>query len=290
MKILNWLMTGRSRNPFLLGINERNRQLVYRHNERMYYQLADDKILTKSILEPEGIPCAKTYAIVDKIGDIEKCWNRLQNFDALAIKPSKGSGGGGIMILKKKSDKWYKNGEAISTSEILLHMAKIIMGQFSLNANDRVLIEECIESHDFFKKIYSDGVPDLRVILLNEKILMGMLRLPTAKSEGKANLHQGGLGIGIDLQKGTLLKAYDGESYHTSHPDSGGSILGVQLPFWKEILNLSIKTAEQFPLKYIGVDIVIDQNIGPMIMEINVRPGLGIQMANECGLKKSIFA
>ena len=57
-------------------------------------------------------------------------------------------------------------------------------------------------------------------------------------------------------------------------------------PYWNKILEISIQTAKYFPLNYLGVDIVIDQKLGPLIMEVNVRPGLGIQLANQMGMKK----
>lgn len=37
-------------------------------------------------------------------------------------------------------------------------------------------------------------------------------------------------------------------------------------------------------LGYIGVDMVLDEEKGPLILELNARPGLNIQIANDCGL------
>ena len=39
-----------------------------------------------------------------------------------------------------------------------------------------------------------------------------------------------------------------------------------------------------------GVDIVLDPKRGPMVLELNVRPGLMIQMANRMGLKPVLMA
>ncbi|MEM1002758.1 MAG: sugar-transfer associated ATP-grasp domain-containing protein [Bacteroidota bacterium] len=271
----------------VLGINERNRSYIYPNNPKQYYQLADDKIKSKSILHENNIPCAETYAEIAKIGDIPRIWQNVTTKTSLAIKPSKGFGGGGIKILKKESKgNWLTNGHLITEQEIYAHMANIILGVYSLNGNDRVLIEACIEPHYFFHEIYPVGVPDFRIILLNATPVMGMLRMPTAKSNGKANLHQGGLGIGIDLAQGILKLGFDGKQYYNHHPDSHSIINGKKIPFWDEILNLSIMTSKYVPLNYLGVDIVIDAVKGPLIMEINIRPGLGIQQVNQTGLKK----
>jgi len=243
--------------------------------------------LAKQILEDNDIPCARTYAVIEKIGMIPEHWNKLQKYDSLAIKPANGSGGEGIKILFKNQDGgWISGGEEMCTDQIYLFLANIIMGFFSLGTSDRVLIEECIIPHDCFHSIYPAGVADLRIILYKEQVALGMLRVPTDKSDGKANLHQGGLGIGIDLETGCMTQGYDGSDYYDIHPDTQAPIKNTAIPYWTEILDLSYKAAKNFPLKYLGVDIVIDKNKGPMVMEVNVRPGLGIQMVNQQGLKQ----
>ncbi len=273
----------------VIGLNERNIKLIYPNNPKRHYPLADDKVLTKEILHQYHIPCAETYAVIEYNSDIKEAWKSCKHYSSVAIKPANGCGGGGIKILKKnKKGNWTCNGEMITDREVFQHMASIIMGFFSLGSHDRVLIEECIEPHPFFYEIYPQGVPDFRIITLNKTPLMGMLRMPTDRSDGKANLHQNGVGIGIDMKEGRLLEVYDGKEYSNHHPDSTFLVNGTPIPYWKEILEISVATAKAFPLNYLGIDIVIDKNKGPQIMEINVRPGLGIQLVNKTGLKEVI--
>ncbi len=273
----------------VVGLNERNINLIYPNNNKKHYPLADDKVLTKEILHQYDIPCAETYAVVEYNSDIKKVWEACKQYKALAIKPARGSGGGGIKIIKKdQKGNWISSGKVIEERQIFQHMAAIIMGFFSLGSHDRVLIEECIEPDPFFDRIYPAGVPDFRIITLDQRPLMGMLRMPTDRSDGKANLHQNGVGIGVDMKNGTLTQVYDGSDYYDYHPDSKFVVKGVPIPYWKEILKISIDTARAFPLNYLGIDIVIDKNKGPQIMEINVRPGLGIQLVNKQGLKEAI--
>lgn len=273
-----------------MGINRRNIELIYPHNKRKDYRLADDKILAKEIFEKNGIACAKTYATIARIGDIESGWARVQQYDRIAIKPANGRGGGGIKILhkSKKTNGWISSGIPITDHQVFKHFADIIMGVYSLGGQDRVLIEYCIKPHPFFHEIYPKGVPDFRIILLNNIPVMSMLRVPTNRSDGKANLHQGGLGIGVDMQTGTLKMGYDGHQYAEVHPDTGSQLNGRIIPYWRQTLELSILTSKVFPLQYLGVDIVIDQALGPLLMEINVRPGLGIQMVNRQGLQEVV--
>lgn len=271
----------------VVGINSRNNQLIYPHNARRHYTLADDKIKAKQVLVQANIPCAATYVVLSKIGEIPTVFEALTPYSSIAIKPANGKGGGGIMILhQNREGHWLKGEKYISQPRIAKHMANIIMGVFSGGKKDRVLIEYCIQSHPFFKKIYPVGVPDFRVILLKQTPVMAMLRVPTEQSDGKANLHQGGLGIGIDLETGLLRQGFDGKKYSDVHPDSKAQISGLQVPYWKKIIAISLQTAQAFPLQYLGVDIVIDQELGPLIMEVNVRPGLAIQLVNKCGLRE----
>ncbi|MDF1865901.1 MAG: sugar-transfer associated ATP-grasp domain-containing protein [Saprospiraceae bacterium] len=269
----------------VLGINKRNIDFVYAKNPRKYFPLADDKVLCKEVLHQKNIACAETYGVIERIGDIQKVWINVEFHQKLAVKPANGSGGGGILILKKDKDgNWLSGGRVITEERIFSHFARIIMGMYSFGSSDRVLIEQCIEPHLFFAEIFPAGVPDFRVILLENEPIMSMLRVPTEKSDGKANLHQGGLGIGIDMKNGQLRQAYDGKNYHDRHPDNNNVISGKKIPYWETLLSLAIETSKAFPLDYLGIDIVLDKNFGPMIMEINVRPGLGIQLANKEGL------
>ena len=274
----------------ILGINERNLSYVYKYNSKEFFELADDKVKCKEVLESKNIACPKTLGVISKMGEIESVWAELQVCDKLVIKPAMGAGGNGIIILRKNDKgQWYSPDGILTAEEIHSHLSCIIMGMFSKSHSDKVLIEEFIESHDFFSNIFPKGVPDIRIILVNDQIVMGMLRLPTKKSGGKANLHQGGLGVGLDLESGQMLQAYDGSTYHNVHPDTGSPIYQKHLPYWERIKEISLQTSIAFPLNYLGVDLILDKKRGPMVMEINVRPGLAIQLANKKGLKSALI-
>ncbi len=273
----------------VMGLNKRNISLIYPHNQPKDYQLADDKVKAKEILHHHDIACAATYAVITKVSDIKKKWKECEKYNAMAIKPANGCGGDGIKILKKDAHgNWTTGGKVVSESRIFYHITSIISGLFSMSSNDSCLIEELIVPHEFFAQIYDEGVPDFRVITLKHRPVMAMLRMPTSISDGKANLHQNGVGIGVDMNKGTLTQVYDGKRYMEHHPDNPNKVNGREIPYWDEILKLCVDTSKAFPLEYLGIDVVIDQHKGPQIMEVNVRPGLGIQLVNKCGLENAI--
>nr|WP_299343257.1 sugar-transfer associated ATP-grasp domain-containing protein [Allomuricauda sp.] len=273
----------------VIGLNRRNLELIYPHNQRKYYSLADDKVKTKELLQKHNIACAETFTVITKVSEIKKKWALCEGKEALAIKPANGCGGGGIKILKKTAEgHWKSGGKIVNETHIFQHITSIVSGLYSMNSSDSCLIEECIVPHPFFSEIYDEGVPDFRLITLKEKPIMAMLRMPTSKSDGKANLHQKGVGIGVDMKKGTLTQVYDGKKYRDHHPDNPNKINGKPIPYWNTMVDLAIKTAEAFPLDYLGIDLVIDAAKGPQVMEVNVRPGLGIQLVNRCGLERAI--
>ena len=68
------------------------------------------------------------------------------------------------------------------------------------------------------------------------------------------------------------------------------SLSAIQVPHWDEILRLSARSYDAVPLGYMGIDIVVDVAHGPVILELNARPGLAIQLANHRGLRRTLEA
>ena len=117
---------------------------------------------------------------------------------------------------------------------------------------------------------------------------MAMVRLPTRVSDGKANLHQGAVGAGIDISSGETLQGVCGNEIVDEHPDTGALVSGLRIPQWDFILQLAAKGLDVTGLGFLGVDIVIDRDRGPLILEMNARPGLNIQIANCSGLSERV--
>ena len=271
-------------------MNQRNFELINTLNPRPYHKLANDKVLSKQIFKEHGVPSPEVYAIIESMGDIHKGWQQMANQTEVAIKPAQGSQGGGILILKKNSaGAWQRgSGKIMDAAAIHNHLANIIFGLYSNGRSDRAIIEYCLHSHSFFTNIFPEGVADLRIIMYKDRPVMAMLRLPTQQSDGKANLHQGALGVGIELSTGCLKEGFHINRYLSHHPDTDVSFVGQEIPYWQEILDICGRTSQAVPLKYLGIDIVIDEEQGPLVLEINARPGLAIQNVNRSGLHEAI--
>jgi alpha-L-glutamate ligase-like protein len=203
------------------------------------------------------------------------------------IKPTRGSGGKGILVVTGRSGKNFRlsDGSLLSSHEIEFHLSNIIAGIFSLGSQaDRALIEYRVNFDRLFERITYRGVPDVRIIVFLGIPVMAMVRLPTRMSQGKANLHQGAIGAGIDIRTGLTLTAVQYNSVVTEHPDTGQPVMGFQIPYWDRLLDIASRTYELTGLGYQGIDIVIDHDLGPLVLELNARPGLNIQIANREGL------
>lgn len=272
----------------LLGINERNLELINRYNPVRYHPMADDKLLTKEILAAAGISTPKLLYCYRRFYELLRIGDDLWNRSHFVVKPAHGLQGGGIVIFEQFQDgQWVTtSGEAYNAGDLFAHAADILHGVYALdNANDAVMVEEKVKAHAFFKKITYRGVPDIRVIVFQQQPVMAMLRIPTRHSRGRANLHAGGIGVGIDLKSGMTTTAKFKKRPIDIHPDTGVRLSGLQIPHWEGILAIARRVQKYVPLGYMGVDFVLDERHGPQILELNVRPGLQIQNINNRGLK-----
>lgn len=294
----------------ILGLNARTQLFSYPFNNAKGRSTAASKIKTKTLLMKAGIPVPKIYV---KFGGPKKLlkfnWDKLP--DAFALKPSKGLGGEGIIVVKKRAkpeskskrkffifkrkindakNAWITTQKRKVTDEDLkLHVMDILEGAYSIGSvPDTAFIEEYVGRHKSLRKFSFRGTPDVRVIVYNQVPVMAMLRLPTKESGGRANLHQGAIGVGVDMATGVTTKAYWHGKYIKRKPGSKRKLHGIRIPQWETILETAIKAGNASGLGYYGADVVMHPEKGPMILELNYQPGLSIQLANGAGLRKRL--
>lgn len=268
-------------------MNERNFSYISRYNERKLFPNVDDKLKTKTLALDYGLTVPKLLGVVRYQHDVAQVSKLLDPHQGFCIKPSKGSGGKGILVVLGSDEKGYKkaSGEYVSYADIVHHITNILAGLFSLGgAADVAMIEAIIEFDPVFTGLSHEGVPDIRIIVFKGYPVMAMLRLATHASDGKANLHQGAVGVGINIVDGVALAAVQFDRPVSKHPDTDRNLLDIKIEGWQEMLHLSASCFEMSGLGYLGADVVLDKNRGAMILELNARPGLAIQTANRMGL------
>ncbi|GAB4443852.1 MAG: alpha-L-glutamate ligase-like protein [Rhodocyclaceae bacterium] len=271
----------------VLGINARNADYIARHNPRRAYPLVDDKLLTKELAHRHGIPTPVTHHVVGHYGDLSGLDAAVREHAAFVVKPARGSGGSGIVLVTGRGDGGFlrSSGKALSNEALRYHVSDILSGIHSLEGReDRAIVEALVEPDSLFAAVSFRGVPDLRIVVYRGIPVLAMVRLPTRASDGKANLHQGALGAGVAIHSGITLDAVHRDAVVDRHPDTGEKVAGIRVPHWPEILRMAALASDMTGLGYLGADIVIDRVRGPLLLELNARPGLAIQLANRSGL------
>ncbi len=277
----------------VLGLNCRNSEYTLKYNRRRFYPLVDDKVLCKQRLKERDLPVPDLIGVVEfnsQAAHLEKIIGERTEF---VIKPANGSGGSGILVITGRRADYFLDSDSklVQKADLAHHLTNVIGGLYSLGGQpDVAMIESLVHFDPLFAQLTYHGVPDIRVIVFKGYPVMAMTRLPTRMSHGKANLHQGAIGAGIDLGSGITFGGVSGNSLVEAHPDTGHRIEGFQVPHWSRIMDMAAQCYEAVELGYLGVDIVLDRDLGPLILELNARPGLNIQLANRRGLRSRLDA
>lgn len=286
-------MLAQMRSNGVLGINCRNGEYILKLNDRRYFPLVDNKVLCKERLQERNLAVPELIAIARYMQQASHLGALLGNHNEFVIKPAHGSGGDGILVIKDRKSDYFvdSDGKLVMRADLEHHLTNVIGGLYSLGGQpDVAMVESLVHFDPAFAGLTYHGVPDIRVIVYRGYPVMAMVRLPTRESHGKANLHQGAIGVGIDMASGITVGGVSGNSVVSVHPDTGSQITGFRIPHWSRIVSMAARCFEAVELGYLGVDIVLDEEHGPLILELNARPGLNIQIANRRGLRHRLDA
>lgn len=277
----------------VLGINRRNAEIIRQFNPRRLYPLVDDKLRTKRLALANGMPVPELFGVIATQHDIRQLSAIVAGREQFVVKPAHGSGGNGVLVITgRRGDRFIKaSGAMLEANELAHHISNMLSGLYSLaGQRDRVVVEYYVRCEPSLASISYRGVPDVRLIVYRGFPVMAMIRLPTHLSDGRANLHQGAVGVGIDLPSGETRRGVQENHRIDEHPDTGQVLAGIVIPCWEQILEMAARCYEMTRLGYLGVDIVVDRELGPLILELNARPGLAIQIANGIGLRPRLRA
>ena len=276
----------------VMGINRRNSEFIMALNPRRNYPIVDNKLLTKELAIQHGVPVPALYGTIATPHEIRLLPTIVADTPDFVLKPAHGSQGDGIVVIvERRKGRYRTSGGRLLDPDVLdHHLTNALSGQFSLGGlPDKVMVEYRVRFDPIFDEVSFQGVPDIRVIVYRGFPMMCMVRLPTRQSDGKANLHQGAVGAGIDIATGRTLPAVGvGNIVLDEHPDTGATISGRLIPDWKQVLQMAARCYELSGLGYLGVDIVLDAERGPLLLELNARPGLNVQIANQDGLRRRV--
>ncbi len=276
----------------ILGMNARD-QLYTSLNSIQAKRFGFSKLRTKAFLKKHGILVPELYTTLTSQEEVRTFrWSSIPG--GFAIKPSNGSAGKGVLVIKRRYKQKYMwediEGKLYSAGDLRFHAYNILDGQYSTwGTLPNVLIEERIPVHPDLEPFVEVGTPDVRVIVFNNIPIMAMTRLPNKQSGGRANLEQGAIALGIDMGTGKTTYGISGKhDVLRTFPHTRTSTQGIRIPFWEEALRTAVRAANATGLRYMGADLFLHPGKGPMVAEVNAYPGLSIQLANRAGLRKRL--
>jgi len=234
----------RLRKAGLLGLNCRNGDYILQYNDRRFYPLVDDKVLCKQRLVQRGLPVPALIGLIELMHQTSHINEVLGDHAEFVIKPAHGSGGDGILVITGRRGDYFIDADSKMVEQDTLehHLTNVIGGLYSLGGQpDVAMIESLVHFDPAFSRLTYHGVPDIRVIVYKGYPVMCMSRLPTRRSHGKANLHQGAIGVGIDLASGITMGGVSDNNAVSEHPDTGAPIAGFQIPGWDKILHMGYR-------------------------------------------------
>jgi alpha-L-glutamate ligase-like protein len=237
----------------VLSMNRRNGEYIIRCNARSNYALVDNKIKTKQLATKYNVPVPALYCIINHHGGLADLKEIVGKRSRFVVKPARGAGGSGIVLITDRTSNGFvdQNGKTISQEDLSYHISDILSGIHSLSAlEDAAMIEALITPDPVFAPVSYEGIPDIRVVAYKGMPVIGMVRLLTEVSDGKANLHRGAIGAGIDISNGMTGMAVHGRSVVTHHPDTGRPVGGIQVPYWKKILLIAASAFDMTGLGY----------------------------------------
>lgn len=272
----------------VLGLNARNAEFINRYNPRHHFRRVDDKLLARELADAVGVRVPALVGVVEAYGELRSVGRMLEGLGDFVIKPVQGAMGSGVLVVVERRAGAFvlADGRTLTASEVEYHLTGILAGLHSLGGRvDRAMIEERLVPHPELAALAFGGVPDVRVIVFRGVPVLAMVRLPTRASRGRANLHQGAVAAGIELQTGRTVGGLHRERALKRHPETDAVLAGHLIPEWPRVLEWAVRAADAFGLGYVGIDIVLDARHGPVLLEANARPGLAIQLANARGLR-----
>jgi alpha-L-glutamate ligase-like protein len=247
-----------------------------------------DKLEQKVRLSDAGVVIPETYIIVESEEDLVRFSDWLDHRKSgFVIKPSRGHGGSGVLVINRRiASRFIKpSGKGIEKSTLVRHAERTYQGNYSGNLPDKAIVEERLVLSKQLRELMTPGLLDIRVVVFKGFPIMAMTRLPTRRSGGRANIHQGALAAGISISEGRITSATYLRRNVKIHPSTGREIIGFRFNMWDQVLEMASAAADAMDLGFVGVDLTVDQNKGVVVIEVNKRPGLEIQNANRRGLK-----
>lgn len=203
----------------------------------------------------------------------------------LFIKPVSSGGGKGARSVKVRNG--FVLGCGVELSQYLLDVSKefpsfIVTGKVEQGSFGDVLFPGSVNT----VRLLSIRIPSSHKV----KVVRGLLRVGTRKTEPVDNFSQGGIAFDLDLNSGKIgLGVSKGINYGRDqievHPDTGLRITGRVLPCMKSIVEKAEAMHRSMPyINYVGWDLALGKS-GVVLIEANNTTDVDLFQAHQPLLK-----
>jgi|GEM_PF-2301547 len=232
----------------------------------------ENKKVVSDLLVQRGFPAVSNVAIATANGIVAPNGDpiELPGMDFI-VKPNEGMQGQSIYRFENIAPGVWQASDLAEFTEDQLR--KLIA---ELATSMDFLIQPRLINHPTIIDLTGGGFSTLRVITGIGvsgvvEVVAAAFKMPVGRGVAD-NFAAGGIAAPIDLESGELGYAVPkkllGEKYE-HHPDTGGRICGRKLPFWNEIVEISMSAHLCYPkFVFLGWDIGIDES-GPVVVETN---------------------
>lgn len=202
----------------------------------------------------------------------------------LVYKVLDGECADGVMLVTVKDGKVYADDQEYTKQSFV---GSIL--------NQKIIVQNVVQQHSMLRAFRTKSVNTIRIVTIQGKsgavgVFAAFLRLSASADSFVDNRAKGGLGIGIELESGKLMKyGLPHDSFGVKleeHPLSGIRFEGLQLPFWEETVELVCNAHKQFyEVQSIGWDVILTED-GPVLLEGNDDWEIGGPQDTYGGLKQ----
>lgn len=260
--------------------DSRHWPLVNKCIEQRAMAATEDKFFSYGILSSAGVPVPRTQAILDgsvraygsvpKLASADDLIAFLEN-DAefpLFCKLNGGIGSHGVRIITGIDGEiiQFEQDEPMSAADF-----------FDLTVPDKsYLLQDMVQNAPELAR-YSKYVATVRIMNLVKKddisIPFASIKIPAPNNIADNYWRAGNFIANVDVATGVMNRVIRGKSIHTEeidrHPDLDEPMLGEQLPYWDQVLDMARLCGGLFAMQtFQSLDIALTPT-GPVVIEVN---------------------
>lgn len=202
----------------------------------------------------------RLYAYTTYPEKVRKWLEKNTDISEFVIKPNHLSRGVAIHVFKRLEDNRFQdtNGDILTIQDIIDECSAVVKLK-RYKGIPAIIIQERIISHPDFN---TNGLADIRMLYWNNHLLFSCIRIPTKESGWYGNIHRGA-DFGFSIS---------GKYINNDNRFFPASITKGDVPFFHEMTLAGQKVTQLFGLRFMAVDMTIDQSGTPVVIEAERSP------------------